>query len=73
MNLKPKRDDLRTRYGRETEVLRQVAQHNGFSVFWACETQTRAHAIKRLGERGAIERVEGGGYPWCPYRITVYK
>lgn len=65
--------DLRTRRGREDEVLRQISQHSGFSTFWASETQTRAHAIERLKKRGAIERVEGGAYPWCRYRITVYK
>ena len=68
-----KATDLRTKYARETEVIKQVAKHNGFSIFWATENQKRAHAIARLARRGVIEVVNGGQYPWCRYRITNWK
>lgn len=67
---KPAGVDLRTRAGREAEVLAQVKEYGGFDVFWAAaESTKRAHAIDRLIERGEIVWVKGGGYPWCRYRL----
>lgn len=66
-------DDLRTRYGRETEVLKQVAKSKGFSVFWASESRARSSAIARLIYRGDIVSTGPGAYPWCPYRIAKMK
>ena len=60
---------LRTRRGREAEVIGQVESQGGFSVFWATENQTRANAIVRLCSAGKIERTKLGRYPWCPYRV----
>ncbi len=65
--------DLRTRYARETEVIKQVVANKGFSIFWATENQKRACAIARLARRGVIEVVNGGEYPWCRYRIANWK
>ena len=61
--------ELRTREGREAEVLEQVKARGGFSVFWATENDARAAAITRLCKTGKIERTELGRYPWCPYRV----
>ncbi len=60
---------LRTRKGREAEVIGQVKSHGGFSVFWATENQAKANAIMRLSSTGKIERTKLGRYPWCPYRL----
>jgi len=54
---------------RESEVLKQIETHGGFSVFWATELQSRAKTIDRLSNDGLIERVPGGQFPWCPYRV----
>jgi len=54
---------------RESEVLNQIETHGGFSVFWATEFQSRAKTIDRLSNDGLIERVPGGQYPWCRYRV----
>lgn len=67
----PKGVDLRTRKGRETEVLAQVRKFGGFTVFWATENLKRAHAIERLTEAGHIRRKRGGSYPWCPYKVLA--
>ena len=64
--------DLRTRKGREEEVLAQIREYGGFSVFWATESQKRAHAIDRLQTTGAISRNRGvrkDAFPWCCYDL----
>jgi hypothetical protein len=64
---------MRTREGREAEVIEQVKTRGGFSVFWATESQTRAHAIDRLSGSGRIVRKRNNPrdvYPWCVYAIA---
>ena len=61
--------DLRTRAGREHEVVMQVENFGGFTIFWATENQKRAHALERLIERGRIESLEKTPYPWCSYIV----
>jgi hypothetical protein len=61
--------DLRTRAGRDAEVLSQVETYKGFSVFWATENQKRAHAIGRMEASGGIVGVPGSAFPWCGYKI----
>ena len=56
---------------RESEVLDHIRFHGGFSVFWATEFHSRAEAIEGLTNAGKIERVPGGQYPWCPYRVVA--
>ena len=61
--------DLRTRDGRESEVLAQIRQFGGFSGFWATENLKRAYAIGRLTKAGKIQMVESDRpFPWCVYR-----
>lgn len=55
----------------EREVLKQIGEHGGFSVFWATEFQQRARAIERLQKAGTIKRIARGQFPWCPYRLTT--
>lgn len=66
----PKGADLRTRKGREAEVIQQIETFNGFSVFWATENQKRAWAITRLEEAGTIRSTKTGSYPWCGYEVV---
>lgn len=61
--------NLRTRAGREAEVLAQIEQFKGFTVFWATENRIRARAIVRLERSGRIERVAGDQFPWCSFRV----
>lgn len=63
--------DLRTRKGREEEVLAKVKENRGFSIFWATENAARTAAIERLQGRGKIKPVLGGEYPWCGYRVVT--
>jgi hypothetical protein len=57
--------DLRTRKGREAEVIEKIRTDGGFSVFWGCENIQRAHAIARLTVLGKIDQLPGGLFPWC--------
>jgi len=63
----PKRN-LRTRKGREAEVISKILVDGGFRVFWATENQLRAAAIDRLEAEGRIVR-NGGTFPWCKYEV----
>jgi hypothetical protein len=60
-----KKKDLRTRAGREAEVLEKIRTDGGFSVFWGCENLGRANAIARLTNSGKIDQIPGGLFPWC--------
>ena len=63
--------DLRTRSGREAEVLAQVKRFGGFSVFWGTENRIRASAICRLETAGRIRRKrKQRGFPWCAYSLS---
>lgn len=53
----------------ESDVLQHIEEHGGFSEFWASEHHARAEAIEGLTNSGKIERVLGGQYPWCMYRV----
>lgn len=68
--------DLRTKKGREAEVLEQVRMYKGFTVFWATENQKRAHAICRLEGKKKIRRLLShprAHFPWCVYIIRGKK
>ena len=71
LNLVRKKPRLRSDRSRahDQEVLDQVREHGGFSVFWVTEKQCRAKAAERLEKNGIIKRVAKGQYPWCPYRV----
>jgi len=61
--------DLRTREGREKEIIDRINEYGGFSIFWVTDNQKRAHAADRLIERGVIIR-QKDDYPWCSYAIS---
>ena len=53
-----------------SQVLRQVKENGGFSVFWATERLDRAKVICELEKAGIISRKPGeefGEFPWCGY------
>lgn len=64
--------DLRTREGREAEVLAHLAEYGGASVVWLTESQARACAVDRLERSGRITLDTSDSrhrFPFCPYRI----
>lgn len=61
--------DLRTREGREEEVLELLRQNGYFTVFWATDNLNRAHAIERLETTKRIVRLDKGAFPNCYYRV----
>jgi hypothetical protein len=66
--LRKKGIDLRTRKGREREVLEQVRQHGGFTIFWVTENLMRACAATRLQKHKVII-TEPGAFPWTKARL----
>lgn len=65
--------DLRTKEGREAEVLEQVRQHGGFSVYWVTDNTKRAHAADKLEETGVIVREANEPMMWIRYSIDEDK
>lgn len=59
----------------EAQVIAQIKEHGGFSVFWATESMERARAIDRLHWKlGVIvpKKCRGAGrFPWCGYKLNT--
>lgn len=64
--------DLRTREGREKEIIDRINEHGGFSILWVTDNQKRAVAADRLIARNVIIR-QKDAYPWCSYIISDVK
>ena len=60
--------DGRTREAFEAEVLKQVRDYHGFSIFWITANRQLAAAGTRLVDSGTIE-VTPKGYPWSDAKI----
>ncbi len=65
--------DARTREGAEAEVLRQVREHGGFSIFWVTANRKRAAAAERIVARGAIVPDVDAPFPWCSWKLADRK
>lgn len=58
----------------EAQIIQQVQEQGGFTVYWATDTQARAKAITRLEKRGIIVARAGkayGRYRWRDYRVSM--
>ena len=47
--------DLRTKAGREQELINQIEECGGFSVFWITVVPQRAFALMRLENAGIVK------------------
>ena len=57
--------DLRTRAGRRKEILDQVRENEGFSIFWVTENPLRAKVAMEMQNSGEIETWNNPrGFPW---------
>jgi len=57
--------DLRTRAGRRKEILDQIRENEGFSIFWVTENQLRAIVATDMQNSGEIETWNNPrGFPW---------
>lgn len=63
--------DMRTREGRDAEVLAQVGEFGGFDVWWPMDNLKRCYALERMEMAGLIISVPGSGFPWCGYRLPI--
>lgn len=57
--------DLRTRAGRREEVLEQIRDYGGFSIFWVTENHLRACVAQDMRDSGEISTDnKTHGFPW---------
>jgi hypothetical protein len=63
--------DLRTKAGRKREVIKQVNEYGGFTVFWVTNVHLRAVAADELMRDGIMARGRGDApFPWCSHVIV---
>lgn len=63
--------DLRTRAGRRAEILAQICEHDGFSIFWVTENHLRACVAEEMQRRGEIiTDNKAHGFPWIGAKIS---
>jgi len=66
--------DLRTKAGREEEILQKIRDTGGLNVFWATENQVRAGAVDRLIMSRKIRQSSNPGiFPFMEYEIRENK
>lgn len=61
--------DLRTREGRKAEVLGQVRDFGGFSIFWVTDNPLRASVATNLQDTGVIVPLSGS-FPWIHAELS---
>ena len=52
----------------QQEILDQIKEHGGFSIFWVTDNQERAAEALLLEKTGVIQR-QKDSYPYCKYEI----
>lgn len=62
--------DLRTKAGRRAEILSQVREHGGFSIFWITEHRLRAVVGTEMVNRKEIH-VRNKRFPWSDVTILA--
>lgn len=60
--------DLRTKEGRRQEILEQVAEDGGFSIFWITENQLRAKVGEEMVKKGELVEISRR-FPY--YRMEI--
>jgi hypothetical protein len=56
------------------QVIRQVKENGGFTVFYATARLDRARVIDQLQKEGTIKRKTGkafGQFSWCGYEVKT--
>ena len=63
--------DLRTRAGRRKEILAQIRENEGFSIFWITENPLRARVAMDMKNSGEIETWNNlREFPWIKAIIS---
>jgi len=66
------RRDLRTRQGRREEILEQIQQHGGFSIFWIADNRVRASVAQKMQDSGEIVTdTKTCGFPWIKVTLAT--
>ena len=62
--------DLRTKDGRRAEIIAQVEESGGFSVFWITEHRLRAIVGTEMMERGELVETHKSSFPWHALKVV---
>ena len=62
--------DLRTKEGRRAEIIAQVEESGGFSVFWVTEHKLRAIVGTEMLQRGELVETRKSSFPWHALKVA---
>ncbi len=65
--------DLRTKAGRRNEIIKQVNQYRGFSVFWITENYLRAVVGTEMIANGELKETRKSAFPWHALKVVSPK
>ena len=62
--------DLRTKAGREEEIIQEIKETGGLNVFWVTENLSRAYGVDRLIRAGKIKEIDlPAAFPFAKYEV----
>jgi len=62
--------DLRTIAGRRAEILHEISEYGGFTVFWITENRLRASVAQEMQDKGEIITDNRSAFPWINSKIA---
>jgi hypothetical protein len=65
------RTDRRTKAGRRAEIIAEVQEWGGFSVFWITEHKLRAIVGTEMMERGELVETRKSSFPWYHLKVAL--
>lgn len=63
------RTDRRTKAGRRAEIIAEVQEWNGFSIFWITEHKLRAIVGTEMMESGELVETQKSSFPWYCLKV----
>jgi hypothetical protein len=64
------RTDRRTKAGRRAEIIAEVQEWGGFSIFWITEHKLRAIVGTEMMERGELVETRKSSFPWYHLKVA---
>ena len=64
------RTDRRTKAGRRAEIIAEVEEWGGFSIFWITEHKLRAIVGTEMMERGELVETRKSSFPWYHLKVA---
>lgn len=63
--------DRRTKAGRRDEIIAEVQEWGGFSIFWITEHQLRAIVGTEMMDRGELVETRKSSFPWYCLKVAL--